>query len=384
VIVTVRFILLLTPVVHGQTLSAPPIADDLDRDSLRAAVRQSISYLEKLSPELVVGAQPRRFTAGEVLSSLLFFDKLIDRESCRDCWTKEIEEQFELIPSADDPGATEVQFTGYYQPVIDAELVSTAQFAHPIYRVPDDMIVGEQVTLTPRVVKESIVGRFESDRLVPYYSRREIDELGVLRGRGYEIAWAKDPIDLFFLHIQGSGVLRLRDGRRLNISYAGGNGRPYRSIARFLIDAGKISQEDMSMQGLRRYLAENPGKMKEILAHNESYVFFRFVENGPLGSLEVPVTAGRTLATDSRLFPKGALAFIVTRRPVLDDAGRLSGWRPFSRFVLNQDTGGAIRGLQRADLYFGTGDRAGAAAGYMNSMGKLYFPLLKTRHVRPR
>jgi membrane-bound lytic murein transglycosylase A len=207
--------------------------------------------------------------------------------------------------------------------------------------------------------------------------------LGSLRGQGYEIAWVKNPIDLFFLHIQGSGILQLEDGRRLLIGYAGANGRPYRSIGRLLIDRGRIPQEEMSMQRLRGYLVDHQDEQNEILAYNESYVFFHFLEEGPLGNLEVPLTPGRSIATDARLFPKGALAVIATERPVLDTAGQVVSWRSFSRFVLNQDTGGAIRGLQRADLYFGTGAEAEAAAGFMNRPGKLYFLSLKTPSIAP-
>jgi membrane-bound lytic murein transglycosylase A len=144
-----------------------------------------------------------------------------------------------------------------------------------------------------------------------------------------------------------------------------------------LIDHGKIPTEEMSMQRLRRYLTEHPQERDEIFAYNESYVFFRVLETGPLGNLEVPVTAGRSMATDARLFPKGALAWIHTQVPVIDNAGQLAGWRPIARFVLNQDTGGAIRGLQRADLYFGTGDEPAGLAGYMNRPGKMFFLILK-------
>jgi len=212
---------------------------------------------------------------------------------------------------------------------------------------------------------------------MPYYSRGEIDEAELLKGQQLELAWVENPIDVFFMHIQGSGIVRLPDGSHLSLGYAAQNGRPYRSIGRLLIDEGKIPQEEMSMQRLRRYLSENPDQRNEIFRFNESYVFFRVLENGPLGSLDVPVTAGRTLATDGRLFPKGALAWIQTQIPVIDEVGRLAGWRPIARFVLNQDTGGAIRGLQRADLYFGTGDEPGALAGYMNRPGKIFFLMLK-------
>ena len=364
--------------VTGRDLPpAPIVSDDLDRESIRRALRQSQAYLKKLPPDRVVGEQPRRFTAKEVLDSLVAFDRLLDRWDCRECWIKALTQQFELVPSSSDPELQNVLFTGYYDPVIDGSLVPTAEYIYPIYGKPADLVAVEQVMPTPAVTSEKVIGRIEGESFVPYYSRREIDDLGSLRGRGYEIAWVKDPIDLFFLHIQGSGVLRLPDGRQIKVGYAGANGRAYRSIGRLLIDNGKIPREEMSMQRLRRYLTDHPEERSEIMAYNESYVFFRFLEDGPLGSLEVPITPGRSIATDSRLFPKGALAFIFTERPVLDPSGQLIGWTPFLRFVLNQDTGGAIRGPQRVDLYFGTGDPAAASAGYMNSPGKLYFVLLK-------
>ena len=361
----------------------PVVSDDLDRESLRSALRQSQIYLQKLPPDRVVGEEPRRFTAKEVLDSLAAFDRLLDRWDCRECWTKALAEQFDLIPSSSDAELQNVLFTGYYDPVIDGSLVPTAEYIYPIYGKPADLVAVEQATLTPAVTSEKVIGRIEGESFVPYYSRREIDDLGSLRGRGYEIAWVKDPIDLFFLHIQGSGVLRLADGRQIKVGYAGANGRAYRSIGRLLIDNGKIPAEEMSMQRLRRYLTDHPKERSEIMAYNESYVFFRFLQDGPLGSLEVPITPGRSIATDARLFPKGALAFIFTQKPVFDPTGQLIGWTPFLRFVLNQDTGGAIRGPQRVDLYFGGGDPAAASAGYMNSPGKLYFVLLKrpAKHV---
>jgi membrane-bound lytic murein transglycosylase A len=356
----------------------PALTDDLDRESLHTALRRSISYLEKLSPDRIVGEHPRLFTAGEVLESLLAFEKSLDNWDCRECWTRDLNDRFDLIPSSGDAALATVLFTGYYLPAIEGSLSPTAEYAYPIYGMPADLVVTERVNLQPSQTSEKMIGRLQGEEFLPYYSRRDIDELGSLRGRGYEIAWVKNPIDLFFLHIQGSGILQLEDGQRILIGYAGANGRPYRSIGRLLIDRGKIPQEEMSMQRLRHYLSDHPEEQNEIFSYNESYVFFRFLQEGPLGNIEVPLTAGRSIATDARLFPKGALAFISTERPVLDAAGGLMGWQPFSRFVLNQDTGGAIRGLQRADLYFGTGAEAEGAAGYMNRSGKLYFLALKT------
>jgi len=384
-LVAVAWLLAATALAHGQSItSVPPfIRDDLDRESLRGAIRQSIVYLAKLPPDRVIGEQPRRITAQEVLNSVLSFERLLDRGDCRECWLNEIQTRFDLVPSSNDPAADTVLFTGYYQPVIEASLIPTAEYSYPIYGKPADLIVAEQVRLAPVMTAEKVFGRLEGETFIPYYSRREIDQQGILRGRGYEIAWVKNPVDLFFLHIQGSGILQLPDGRRLHVGYAAANGRAYRSIGRLLIDNGKVPQEEMSMQRLRRYLAEHPEEQNDIMAHNESYIFFRFLEDGPLGSLEVPLTPGRSIATDARLFPKGALAFAVTQRPVVDAAGQLTGWEPLSRFVVNQDSGGAIRGTQRADLYFGSGPDAGAAAGYMNRPGKLYFLLLKDSSGSP-
>jgi membrane-bound lytic murein transglycosylase A len=366
---------LLVPAGHAEVLT-PEISDDLDKQSLRSAIDHSFAYLMQLPPDLVVGEQPRRVTAKQVLDALGAFEKTLELWECPDCWAKEIAARFEFVPSG-NPEAETVLFTGYFQPVLDASLSRTAEYRHPIYAKPADLIIAEQVTLAPRPAVEKLAGRLDNDQFVPYYSRREIDQLGVLRNRGYEIAWVKDPIDLFFLHIQGSGILRLPDGRHLQIGYAASNGRPYRSIGSLLIENGKIPRDEMSMQRLRRYLTERPDERSEIMVHNERYIFFRVIESGPLGSLGVPITAGRSIATDSLIFPKGALAFMVSQRPVLDSNGQPIGWRPFARFVLNQDTGAAIRGPQRVDVYFGAGDKAGEEAGFMNSQGKLYFLILK-------
>ena len=381
------FLMLAAAVISGCLASGPiptkpkqepgALSDDLDPQSLREAIRHSLFYLQKLPTDRVVGEEPRRLAAKDISDSLLAFEKLLDRWSCRECFAREIEARFDLLPSSSEAQLAEVLFTGYYQPVIDGSLSPTEKFRYPIYRRPADLISAERVTVKPEASAERVVGRARGEQFLPYYSRREIDEAGRLRGQGLEIAWFENPIDVFFLHIQGSGLIRLPDGRQLTVGYAAQNGWPYRSIGRLLIDDGKISREEMSMQRLRRYLTENPRERDEIFAYNESYVFFRVLESGPLGSLEVPVTAGRSIATDARLFPKGALAWIQTEFPVIDIAGRLTGWRSVARFVLNQDTGGAIRGLQRADLYFGTGEEPAGLAGYMNRPGKIFFLILK-------
>jgi len=354
------------------TVRHATLNDDLNLAALRVAIGHSLAYLQKLPPERVVGVQPRLFTASELADSLLAFGALLDQQPRRHLLARELGDRFELIASSGAPREEEVLFTGYYQPVIDASLVPSDEYRFPIYGVPPELVALDRSEGTnPGAIDAKVSG--------PYYSRREIDDLGVLRGRNLEIAWVKNTIDLFFLHIQGSGLLRLRDGRQVTVGYAAQNGLPYRSIGRLLIDNGKVPKEEMSMQRLRRYLTEHPSEQNEIFAYNDSYVFFRLNQGGPLGSLDVPVTAGRSIATDSRLFPRGALALVQMEIPVIGAQGELAGWRPVTRFVLNQDTGGAIRGPQRADYYFGTGDEAGALAGYMNRQGRLYFLVRKQR-----
>ncbi|MGE5061175.1 MAG: murein transglycosylase A [Betaproteobacteria bacterium] len=371
--------LILLAALNGCSANGSAIAlnDDLDRDSLHTAVQYSIAYLEKIPPEQIVGEQPRVFTAGEILASLEEFDRLLDGWSCKACFTREFERRFEFVPSSRDPVTNEVLFTGYYQPVIDGSLVRTEKFRYPVYGRSADVIIAEQVSLKPQMSVEKIVGRAEGEDFVPYYNRREIDQERRLEGRGLEIAWVADPIELFFLHIQGSGIIRLPDGNQLSVGYAGQNGWPYRSIGRLLIDSGKLTKDEMSMQRLRRYLRENPLEQNEIFNSNPSYIFFRTNAAGPMGSLEVPVTAGRSLATDSRLFPKGALVLVSTEIPAISDAGELTSWRAVRRFMLNQDTGGAIRGPQRADIYFGADETAANLAGYMNRQGRMFFPVLR-------
>lgn len=358
--------------------SSTPFGDDLDVESLRAALRRSLDYLEKLPPERVVGEAPRRLTAGEMVASLKAFEPLLAEWNCPECFARDLRARFDFLPSSAEAETSQVLFTGYYQPVLEGSRARTEKFRYPIYGRPADLITAEVVTVAAPPKIDRVLGRADGEQFLPYYTRSEIDEAGRLSGRGLEIAWVADPVELFFLHIQGSGIIRLADGGELSVGYAAQNGWPYRSIGRLLIDDGKIAKEAMSMQSLRRYLNDHPGEQSTIFDYNPSYVFFRVNPNrAALGSLEVPVSAGRSIATDSRLFPKGALALIETELPVIDAAGQLTGWRPITRFVLNQDTGGAIRGLQRADIYFGAGNEAAGLAGYMNRQGTMFFLILK-------
>ena len=359
--------------LDGCALEQPPsppeppseVRDDLDLTSLRAAVAQSLRFLGTVPGERVLGRWPRRVTADDVRVSLIEFLRLLEERPKTDGdWPRDVAERFDFFPAPRSAALDDVLFTGYYQPVIDASPVETSDYRYPVYREPDELR-----------------GRRARARKAAGYSRHDIDVLGALRGKGYEIAWLRDPVDRFFLHIQGSGLLRMTDGREMPLNFAASNGRRYTSIGKVLIDEGRLDRESMSMQRIRAYLAEFPGEREALFARNERYIFFRLGEKGPLGSLGVPLTAGRSAATDHRFYPKGALLFVETETPVVGERGELAGLRPFVRFVLNQDTGAAIRGPARVDLYFGSGDEAGEQAGYMKSTGRLY--LLLKRETAP-
>jgi len=215
--------------------------------------------------------------------------------------------------------------------------------------------------------------RLMTGRIIPYYTRREIDIEGVLKGKGLELIWVSDPAELNSLHTQGSGKIKLEDGTLLTVGYAKNNGWPYRSVTQNLLDRNKIEKGNASYRNFKVWLkGKSDGERDEILSYNERYIFFRFLDRDPIGALGEPVTPGRSIATDPDYFPKGALAFIRLRKPILDADGRPSRRVPFSRFVLLQDKGSAIKGPGRVDLFCGFGPDAQATAGTLKENGELY------------
>jgi membrane-bound lytic murein transglycosylase A len=355
----------------------PDFSDDESYASLEIAVDQSLMYLNRLDPATPFRFGPDTFTATHLASSLEAFRELIKRAPRAEELRKAIESSFWVYRSAGSDGRGRVLFTGYYEPVLRGSLNWSPDYPYAVYKRPEDWVSVNLGQFSSRYAGERIIGRCVNQALIPYFSREDIDSGGRLRHRGGELLWVSDQIDLFFLHIQGSGQVLLEGGTALHINYDCANGRPYRSIGKLLIDEGSIPPEEMSMQRIRAYLESHPEEIDRILNHNESYVFFRLVDHGPMGSIDVPLTPGRSVATDLRLFPRGAVAFIQSARPLVSEDGTIQSWKKFSRFVLNQDTGGAIRGPARADLFWGSGPYAQAAAGHMKHDGTLYFLVLK-------
>jgi len=356
----------------------PLLKDDLDTASLQQAIGRSLEYYRRLPDNRRYHFGDESYTVRELRESLMAFRDLMENADSAESFERQLYETFDIYRASGKDGRGTVLFTGYYAPVLDGSREKTPQYGYPIYRTPGDHIIIDLTLFDSKYDRERIVARVVNGRALPYYTRKNIDVDGHLAGKGLEIAWLADPVDIFFLHIQGSGIVRLPDGTLLRVSYDQSNGHPYRSIGRFLVDQGKLSMDEVSLTSIRRYLRSHSDEMFRVLAHNESYVFFRIVEDGPVGCLDVPVTSGRTIATDSELFPKGAIAFIKTKKPIVDSDGNITTWEPFSRFVLNQDTGGAISGPGRVDLYCGLDRYAEIMAGHLKEEGELYF-LVKKR-----
>jgi membrane-bound lytic murein transglycosylase A len=255
--------------------------------------------------------------------------------------------------------------TGYYEPVIDGSRTATPQYRFPIYGVPDDLIVVDLAGVSPETRGLRLRGRVEGRRLVPYYSRGEIDARGDGLGAPI-IAWSADPVELFFLQIQGSGQVRLENGERIRVGYADQNGHPYRSLGRYLVERGEMLLDQASMQGIKAWASANPQRLQEALNQNPSYVFFRELPptDGPIGALSIPLHAQYSLAVDRRFVPLGAPVYLATTYPASEE--------PLERLMAAHDTGGAIRGVVRSDFYWGTGPEAGAQAGRMRQQGRMW------------
>lgn len=287
-----------------------------------------------------------------------------------------LEENYKFFTHKGGP----ILVTGYYEAELRGSRVRTSRYQYPIYRKPNDMLEVELPKFAAldkfkdQGLPDSVVGReYKKGKVGPYYSRADIDGSKKLTGRRLELCFVDDPVALFFLHIQGSGIVTLPDKSTIRINFAGRNGHPYRSIGQVLLEEKKIKKGEVTAQAIEQYLRDNPNDARRIFDSNPSYVFFREVKEGPLGSIGVPLTPFRSIATDSKLYPRGAPALLRTKIPVVNSAGEVVGHKPFTQLVLNQDTGGAIQGPRRVDLFTGKGTAAQGIAGALKAPGELFF-----------
>jgi membrane-bound lytic murein transglycosylase A len=277
------------------------------------------------------------------------------------------------------PDGPDGLFTGYYEPELVGSRRHSGKFATPLYRRPGDLVTVDLGDFRADLKGEALAGRVIDGRLKPYFTRGEIDA-GALAGRDRELLWLADPTDAFFLSVQGSGRVRLAEGGTTRVGFAGSNGHPFTAIGRRLVERGELARENVSMQAVRDWLRAHPSEAGALMAENARYIFFREVEgDGPIGTQGVALTPGRSLAVDAALLPLGVPLWLDTTWP----AGTPAAGQPLRRLMVAQDTGSAIKGAVRGDVFWGTGEAALAIAGPMKQRGR-YFLLLPAAVVERR
>ena len=280
-------------------------------------------------------------------------------------------QHFAVYKTTNIDGTDNGLVTGYYEPILKGSRTKSAKYSNPLFTTPSDLVTVELDSLFPDLKYKRVRGRLVGNKLVPYYSRAEIEaETSPLKSR--EFIYIDDIIDVFYLQIQGSGLVQLESGEQVHVGYADQNGHAYNSIGRLLIERGELTNANASMNGIKNWVKNNPSKLRELLNNNPSYVFFRELPAGlpgPLGALGVPILAERVVAIDPKFVPLGAPVFLSTTEP--------NSTKPLKRLMMAQDTGGAIKGGVRADFFWGSGFEAGARAGAMKQAGKIWVFLPK-------
>ncbi len=333
-------------------------------ESIKSAVQNSLVAVSRLEPGKQVIIGNRSCTARDLQETLSsFLEILSDAKDASDL-NGRIIRKFDLY---EVPGP--VLFTGYYAPVLAGSLEPTGRFRYPLYLRPDDLIRKNSLPCL------GIIPFFYENR--GYFTREEIDTQGALSGRGLELLYLNDPVERFFLHVQGSGIIRLPDGSVVRVRYDGNNGRPYTSLGKVLINDGRLETNEVTLPAIKQYLRLHPGEQEEIMNRNERYIFFKTTETGPQGAGDVVLTPYRSLATDPAVIPPGSLCYYSTLFPLFNQAGEPMGWQEQAGFAVSQDTGEAIRGHQRVDIFLGEGDLAAETAGHLKSRGNLYILLKK-------
>ncbi|WP_244271162.1 murein transglycosylase A [Thalassospira sp. GB04J01] len=362
------------------TLRAVPYGqlDGWQRDDMRGSVRafqRSCRAMVRRSDDRGVGPDARMGTIGQwrgVCDTALALDAdTLRKDDARAFF------QSDFTPYLVGNGKTsEGLFTGYYEPELRGNLTRDGKYQTAIYLKPDDMVSVDLGEFSDELKGKKLVGRLSGSSLKPYYDRAEI-EGGALSGRDLEMVWVDDAVDAFFLQIQGSGRVVLPDDSVLRVGYAATNGQAYYAIGRELIDRGALTRETVSLQTIRKWLHDNPDEADAVMNTNASFVFFQPLKTdpddpdaGPLGSQGVALEPGRSLAVDRRFHAMGVPVWLETSDPMNAD-------RTFHRLMVAQDTGGAIRGPVRGDIFFGPGEDAALFAGHMNRTGQKFILLPK-------
>jgi membrane-bound lytic murein transglycosylase A len=347
----------------------PFFYDSGDKETLIRALKNQIRYYARLKKPAEYPFGETSISSETILLTLIRFLKILEENNEKN-FNQLIKDNFDLYQSTGQRGKGVITFTGYYLPLLDGSLKPDSVYRYPLYRLPDDLTIK---TDKLSGIKKAV--RIENGKEYTYYTRKEIDQEKVLAGKGYEVAYLKDPLECYLIHVQGSGTVILPDGKTLNLHFAGSNYLPYSSLREEMLKDGLLSPDNASMESISAYFNHRPQKLQRYLNRNKRYTFFNIVEGGIVGSLGVELVPERSIATDRQIFPSGALSYIVTSVPSTSTKKTV----PWSQFVLNQDEGGAIKGPHRIDIFWGAGSSAEYIAHHMNHPGELYFLVLKNR-----
>ncbi len=340
-----------------------------NRQDLLKATDHSISWFRDY-PSSRQFYPLHEFTHEHSAQSLEHFRQVVIAAQSPQALQARILQDFDVYQSVGCDMKGTVLFTGYYHPIYPASLEPVGQFQHPLYRMPPDLVKGPDGAILGR--------RLPNGSIVKFPPRQQLESSGMLRG--LELVYVRSRFEAFVIHVQGGATLQLQDGRMMEIGYAASNGHDYRSVRELLVEDGKIDPYKASLGAMKAYFDENPGELDRYISRNPRFIFFTETHGGPFGSLGQPVTPLRSLATDKTIFPRGNLTFVTTHlfQPIGPGQARND---PFNQFMLDQDTGGAIRAPGRADIFIGTGHAAGQIAGRTAMEGKLYYLFLKPELV---
>ena len=344
-------------------INALKLESSPDLEALQRALGHSIEYYERLPTDQRFQYGSFGYSPEEMIASHQHFLRILDLPEVERL--EKLQQDFLWFESLNEKN--QAFFTGYYEPLLKGSLNESEKFPVPLYGVPSDLVTVNLSNFDEKYGNGILRGKIVDQKFVKYDDRDEISYQNSLQGRATPLAWVNNDIELFFLQIQGSGVIELPNEVLYRVNYADQNGHPYRAIGKILL--GEIPREKMSLKALKEYLYDHPERVQEILNYNPSYTFFRHIPgDGPLGNIEVPLTPERSIAMDHRLVPKGGLVFYETNLPSEISPSE----EMLQRFAVVQDTGGAIRGHGRADIFWGRGTSAEKIAGPMKENGRIF------------
>lgn len=351
----------------------PLFADDMDIESLIETSKRQAAYLAKQDPDKKISFGTDSYENRWLLRSVKELITQLQQSPDKNVLNQFLRKNFLVYQAGGriKKRGRSMLVTGYYEPLFPGSLTRDPPFLTPIYSLPQSLVVQSAEDGKKKI------GRYDQNNtFIDYWTRAEIENNNLLKGD--ELAFLQDPFDAFLLHVQGSGRIQLPDKSIISVRFAGSNGLDYNSIGKLLVDEKIMSLEEVNIPAIRSYLRRHPEEQQRILQHNPRFIFFTRGDTlSPKGSSGEILTPGRSIAMDSSSLPGGTIGYLSSRKPVFDSNGTIIGWIPLNRIVFPQDSGAAIKGTGRVDIFWGNDKYAELAASHMKEEGKLYFLVKK-------